>query len=90
MVSLLVLTQSALVFAAPSLDEAGFVSGTIDSISLVTNAYTVVTTVEITLTNGQGQQTVRVSDQTGGIPARWILRHLRPVRRIRRYLAQDA
>jgi hypothetical protein len=62
--SLLTITQFAMVSAAPSLDEADSISGTIQDISLITNAYTGTTYVEITLLTDQGEQKIRMDPET--------------------------
>ena len=64
-VSILVITQFALVYAAPSHDKADAISGTIDQVTQITDPNTGVSIYEITLTDDQGEKhTVRVSEET--------------------------
>ncbi len=67
-VSTLILTQFALVYAAPSQEETGSITGSIYEINVVTDTNTDVTTVLITLIDDQNvYHTVRVSEETAYI-----------------------
>jgi len=64
-VTFLVTTQFVMVAAAPSLDEADSISGTLYSITPITDTSTGVTIYELTVIDDMGtHQTVRVSQET--------------------------
>lgn len=63
-ISILALTQFALASAAPSRDEADFVSGQIVSVTQITDAHTGISIYEITLWDGTQDVTVRVTEET--------------------------
>jgi len=64
-VTVLVITQFVMVAAAPSLDEADSISGTLYSITPITDTSTGVTIYELTVIDDMGTyQTVRVSEET--------------------------
>jgi hypothetical protein len=68
--SLLVLSQVAVAFAAPKLQGAGSIAGTVESVTLETDTNTGVTTVLVEIIGANGQtQNVRISLETAQSPA---------------------
>src|SRR5512139_3791132 len=63
-VSLLVITQLAMVSAAPSLDEADSISGTIYSVTVINDESGCVVEIVLIDPETDEQQTVRVSKET--------------------------
>jgi hypothetical protein len=72
-VTLLVITQFAMVSAAPSLDKAAFVAGIVSKVTLTTDLATGFTSVQITLTDDKGKtHTLVVDEQTAdGLGLLW-------------------
>ena len=62
--SLLMLTRVAAAFAAPTLEDAKVITGTVKSVSLETDPHTGVHTVLVTIIDTQGvEQTFRISEE---------------------------